>query len=577
MIKKFGLALLTFGVLGLSNTKEPIQDDRNEILINWHNDQGEKKTFKIDDEEINNGQERVHSKTFLQKYSKLSCSPSSSESGDLDSYIRSGCGDSGATLGGSSSSCSSSSGSSGYGSGCGNLGSYGDYNDRAGCYDKGYGCYGSNYLGNDYGAGCAAGGCASGDYGASLGSGYGYGAGAGYGAGCGYGSGAGAGYGAAAGCGYDSGYGAGNLVGDGYGYGAALGAGAGFYGGQAAGYGQENFRNNGYNTNGILGNRAFNGNQYHDAANLVNRNNLSYDQLCKLLNQERARKIDNQNARAYLRGSKGSFDTSKYDNAHQIDKVCKQNERDCLVDACNSAKIVNNDYRNDKYTCDQNNLRENELRTNDNLLKSANIKNEALNMNEKAKDNLHSHKRIVCEFDKLEHFKKCCENCKDAEKGRRANVNKANNINKNAKAKNNKRTKENRFKDNNTVDQSRDKDEFNYDAKDSNLSNKKIIRNKDYCDSNNDYTNYNTDAASCDSNDAKAYSNQCSDNARDVCDRKDAVKDYDSNCANRNSNDRYARRNNLKVDRDQDYPVPNRGGCYDDVCDYDTCDDECYA
>jgi hypothetical protein len=577
MIKKFGLALLTFGVLGLSNEKEPIQDDRNEILVNWHNDQGEKKIFKIDDEEINNGKERVHSKTFLQKYSRLSCSPSATASDDLSSFIGSGSESGSGTILGGSSSCSSSTGS-GYGSG--NLGNYGGYSSGSGCCDSGSGnCYGSNYLGNDYGAGCATGGYGAGDYGAGCASGYGtgVGAGAGYGYGsadCGSGYGASCGVGDYNGYGNNSGYGA--VAGAGVGAGSLYGAGA--YGGQNAGYAgyNDNFRGAGISSEGILGTRAYNGNRYYDSASLANTNNLSYDQLCRLLNQERARKVDNQNARSFLRGSKGRFNNQKYDNKSQIDKICKENERDCLVDACNSAKIANNDIRNDKYSCDEDNLKENELKTNHNLLKSADVKNEHLNMNEKARDNLHSHKRIVCEFDKLEHFKKCCENCKDAEKGRRANVNKANNINKNQKSKEGKKTHDTRFSSNLNVNQNRDKNEFNYDAKDRNLYNKKIIRYRDSCASDNDYTKANTDSASCDSDDAKAYSNSCKDEASDVCDKKDAVLNYDANCANRNANDKYARRNILRQDRDQEYPILERGGCDDEICgdDYNTCDDE---
>ena len=48
-MKIIGLALMTIGAISLSQAIKPIQDDRNEVLINWDNDDGERKTIQIDD------------------------------------------------------------------------------------------------------------------------------------------------------------------------------------------------------------------------------------------------------------------------------------------------------------------------------------------------------------------------------------------------------------------------------------------------------------------------------------------------------------------------------------------------
>lgn len=80
-MKKISLGLV-LGALGLSNSlKANPQEDGASILINWSNNKGESKVFKIDDVEKDLGHEKIHSKTLLQKYvrtSKPFCSKSKS-------------------------------------------------------------------------------------------------------------------------------------------------------------------------------------------------------------------------------------------------------------------------------------------------------------------------------------------------------------------------------------------------------------------------------------------------------------------------------------------------------------------
>ena len=81
-MKKIGLGIV-LGALGLSNAIKPAQDDGASILINWSNNKGESKVFKIDDVEKELGNEKIHSKTLLQKYVRTSrpgCSFSRSKS-----------------------------------------------------------------------------------------------------------------------------------------------------------------------------------------------------------------------------------------------------------------------------------------------------------------------------------------------------------------------------------------------------------------------------------------------------------------------------------------------------------------
>jgi hypothetical protein len=80
-MKKISLGIV-LGALGLSNSlKANPQEDGASILINWSNNKGESKVFKIDDVEKDLGHEKIHSKTLLQKYvrtSKPYCSRSNS-------------------------------------------------------------------------------------------------------------------------------------------------------------------------------------------------------------------------------------------------------------------------------------------------------------------------------------------------------------------------------------------------------------------------------------------------------------------------------------------------------------------
>lgn len=527
--------VLFFVVLGLSIANEPIQDDRNEVLINWHNDQGEAKSFKIDDVEKDNGHEKIHSKTLLQKYYKTSSAPCGGSSLGSSSAFTSDSGNFGSLQGSSSGYGSSGSiGSSSVSSGCGS-GSGCDYNNCGSCNN--YGCSSGNscagYGGNDYGLGCATGG---------------------YSSNTGYGSGA-----------LNTAFGSGIRGGDSaYGYGSGSAAyGAGF-GGNYGG------------CSGVLGTRDYNGVGYYDGASCGNGKDLSYEQLCKLINKENAARCNRANARKYLRGNKAARDSKNFNSGSQIDKVLKENERNCLIDACDAAKIASGDSRNDNCYRDQQNSHANEMKRIHNLVKSADRKNEHLNMNEKAKDNLHSHKRVVTEFDKLEHFKKCSENCKDAEKGRRANVNKANAINKNQRRRKGHSNRRNRFRGNSSANQKRNKNEFNYYDTNNRICNNKSLRNKRICDSDNDYTNADSSAASCASDENRSCSNSLRNANSCKYGKYDKCTDYDYADRNRNCRDRIARCNRNRENRDVEYPYVDEG-CGDgyEGCN-DTCDDGFY-
>jgi len=93
-MRKISLGLV-LGALGFSNTlKVNPKEDGASILINWSNNKGEKKMFKIDDVEKELGNEKIHSKTLLQKYyrtSKPSCSYSKSCGKRSDSFGERSC------------------------------------------------------------------------------------------------------------------------------------------------------------------------------------------------------------------------------------------------------------------------------------------------------------------------------------------------------------------------------------------------------------------------------------------------------------------------------------------------------
>ena len=343
----------------------------------------------------------------------------------------------------------------------------------------------------------------------------------------------------------------------GYGYGNGYDSGA--YGGRAGeislnGYGDNNLVGDlNYGRNPNLGIGAFYRNGNYDRANCLNTNNLRYDQLCNLLNKERASNINKNNARCYLRGNKEDHNNIKNDYGFQIDKICKENERSCFNDACNSAKISNGDIRTDKCFSDKINNNSNGFKKTNDIINLANRKNGCLNMNEKARDNLHSHKRIVCEFDKLEHFKKCCENCKDAEKGKRCNVKKANNINNNLKNKIDMKTNNSTYCDNNNQCNSRDDNEFNYCNGNNNNYNRNNITNNHYSDSDNNLTDEDYNCGAYCNSDERTNSNSFEDGSCEKYGKKDINIDRDFNCVDKNHRDTVENSNCLRKNRNE-YP-----------------------
>ena len=519
-MKKLAIALLTMGTLSISKSiKKPLQDDRNEISIKWHNDKGERKVFKIDDIEKDDGQEKIHSKTLLQKYVRTSFSPCEGGEGNFL---------------GSSSSCNT-----------------GNCFSSSNCNNNNYGNY--NYGGDDYGAGCASG------YGA-YGNGYGYSSGSG----CGnaYGN---------IGNEYAEGnafFGNNNNAG-GFAYGNGFGYDA--YGNSLENNNLGGFANNYQGSllgdrscgSGVIGTRNYNGNGYYDGSASGKNNNLSYQQLCNLANLNKADQLQRQNARNFLRKNNASKDNKNFATANQINNILKENERDCLIDACDSAKIANGDIRNQNLSANQENSRENEIKRIHDIVNCADRKNEHLNMNEKAKDNLHSHKRVVTEFDKLEHFKKSSENCKDAEKGRRANVDKANDINKNQRRHKGDRSKNFKCEGKSNLDQLKDKNELNYKDADSSIANRKYLKNNALCNSDNGSTNANSDTASCNSDANGACSYSCGDENCFKYGRQNELVDYDNCCDSSDYKGRYGRNVDDRENRNAEYPVIEGG------CDYD--------
>ncbi len=78
-MKKIGLGLV-LGAVGFSNALHTPQEDGASIKINWSNNKGEKKVFKIDDYEKELPHEKIHSKTLLQQYVRTTCRPNCSVS-----------------------------------------------------------------------------------------------------------------------------------------------------------------------------------------------------------------------------------------------------------------------------------------------------------------------------------------------------------------------------------------------------------------------------------------------------------------------------------------------------------------
>jgi hypothetical protein len=71
-MKRISLGIVLSAV-GLSNSlKVAPQEDGASIRINWSNNKGESKVFKIDDVEQDLGHEKIHSKTLLQQYCRTS-------------------------------------------------------------------------------------------------------------------------------------------------------------------------------------------------------------------------------------------------------------------------------------------------------------------------------------------------------------------------------------------------------------------------------------------------------------------------------------------------------------------------
>ncbi len=70
-MKKIGLGIV-LGAFGITKSLNNLKDDGATISINWSNNKGEKKLFKIDDIERQNGNQKILSKTLLQKFIRTS-------------------------------------------------------------------------------------------------------------------------------------------------------------------------------------------------------------------------------------------------------------------------------------------------------------------------------------------------------------------------------------------------------------------------------------------------------------------------------------------------------------------------
>jgi len=368
-MKKFGFYLLSIIAFStLASTLALVNQEKISEENNFLQTSLEKKVTK------SHTQTNTQEKGFGKKYGSSGCGTTN--------YGYDACGyKPGNDCGYVSSSCGSGYGFKGRGS------------DSCG---SGYGKYGGKYFGRGAGV-CSTDGYYDRGYG--FGRGYGRGYGSGYGRG--YGRGYGSGY-------YGSGYGHGYCDNDSEGYfgdeDIFCGSGPSYRGGYARGRGH-----------------------------LVGRNDLrgkylSLEDAAALLGCERERKIAASNTNKGENNAKCSDSGSKY-----LDKDCMVHKKLCRENDCNDCNIDSGKDFNkrkcssaDKANCD--NDHHYFIKKSHSKLNCRNGKKEKLCMNTNNLDKNCSDGKLLEEFDKLEHFKKCAKGHKENLTGNDCTVKKSNNV-----------------------------------------------------------------------------------------------------------------------------------------------------
>ncbi len=292
---------------------------------------------------------------------------------------------------------------------------------------------------------------------------------------------------------------------------------------------------------------------------------VSLDDLQKLLKL-------NKNSKDNLNVQKKS--ASKFRKNQQISKFLKDaecknvknnNERKASCDYKNAFKNTKKRAHNKTKQNDKERQHSLEAKKCHNVVNLNHKANEALLMKEQDKDNLHSNDRVVEEFDKLEHFRKVEERCRNASKSRAARVKKHQDLDKCQAQKQAQKHKERRNKDKRCFNLKKNNDCFyNLD--------------KDNCNRN---SNYLKDENECKADKLrersfsyKSAKSTCSADEKNICqDKKDTLDlvnkknkkyndkkkiciDDDENC--------YKRKNSkFRSNEDKFF---NKDACFNDVC-----------
>ena len=426
-MKRISLGII-IGAVGLTNTLQVTpQEDKATLLVNWSNNKGESKVFKIDDFEKELGNEKIHSKTFIQKYirergpckttrrrRKISCSTSKSPSGYCGTTRKGRC-----------------SGSKGL--------RYGGYRGGECSLNKSI---------------CQTGRC--GHRGAEV-------------------------------CSLSRSASKGARCETGYRGGECSVSRSRSKGLRFGGYKKvkcarpivikhrpvvntyvykqkprkQNIHQGRYNANVDCSQEKCYEKQYNKSQD-KKVNQLCLEDLLKLykLKKEKANAENCQNASIDKNSYKNNLSKYLKDDSAQAQACNKERELSC--EKKDNFKKMNRNSETDKKDKTKARRHSLECKKSHNLMNINHKKNDNLLMKENNKDNLHSNDKVVEEFDKLEHFKKVCERCRSASKERDANVNKNECLDKQQKQHNGQQTKEKRSKNNLRSNKDSASNDFDY-------------------------------------------------------------------------------------------------------------------
>lgn len=487
----FGIVI---GAIGLTKSIKPIQDDKASISINWSNDKGETKVFKIDDIEQDLGNEKIHSKTLLQKYVKQSTYPSYRVNGKSLSCSRE---KSFKKLRGTrQSDCDY------------------DYDDASCSPMK---CKTGKFLRKD----CSRS--------ASRDSGIGF----------------------CKPCGYEK-------------------------------CEQQPIvieHKPIYEKNVFCKPGKRKQNKYHRADELekmVDKDNscekcynkdydkkvkkLKLNDLLKLLKLNKENKMSKSLTKKNFNKARKNKSLSKYLKDSDAKSAKQNRERSCSQEDIKKLKTAKQDRDSCQDSKDNEKAHAKEMKKVHDIMNIANKKNEALLMNEKNKDNLHSSDKVIEEFDKLEHFKKVQEKCRSASKARKAHVKKQDCLDKEQKHHAGEKNFEKRFNKKLKTNKNKSSNDFDYCDQD------KQNRNSKYLKDNNEFDKACQKERELSK--SKCYDKSDFDNSRknlDECSECDYAKKDKKKCKNLKKHDLSDDVNWVKKNRNTD-----KSRCNDE-CEEDKC------